>query len=477
MSLKEVKEFKVNEYITLKLEYGKTYIYIKGKRFDQCKFLLLEIEVDKISSLDDIESVDEAAQRLDGRLEPIENSLPELKIDPETEFWGHCSNLQVWVESNYDTRLLHSNIAFPLLKRLTEVGDLIAKRVFKEEIVKRIHSKYFPVVQYLEEEEYFDYLNREEKEIAFSDYDKVVVEGETILVIGYELYLSGMGIQKISEIKGLSKCTYLKKLVLAHNNIEKINGLENLVNLTDLRLNENKIKKIEGLDNLANLNVLIFDKNQIEKIEGLNKLVNLRELILSNNKIIKIEGLENNYSILTINLRRNFIKKIEGLESLKKLQKLYLSFNNIEIIEGLRDISKLVYLDISHNQISKIEGLDTVNNLKQLLLEFNKIKKIENLNVLNKLQELNISNNQIEKIEGLTNLNQLVELHLNDNPIKSIEGLENLHKLEDLYLKNIKVPIDFLKKLGAFENIYSVKNAQTFVKYCKKLKKNIEVKK
>lgn len=36
-----MREFKVNEYITLKLEGGKTNIYVKGQLFNQCKFYCL----------------------------------------------------------------------------------------------------------------------------------------------------------------------------------------------------------------------------------------------------------------------------------------------------------------------------------------------------------------------------------------------------------------------------------------------------
>ncbi len=52
-------------------------------------------------------------------------------ILPIKEFWGHCSNLQAWAEYGYDTRLLHPNLAFPLLEKLATVGDPIAKKVFK----------------------------------------------------------------------------------------------------------------------------------------------------------------------------------------------------------------------------------------------------------------------------------------------------------------------------------------------------------
>ena len=60
-------------------------------------------------------------------------------MSSKTEFRANCSNLQAWVENGYDTRLLHRNLAFPLLKKLTNVGDLHAKKVFKDEIA----NKYF----------------------------------------------------------------------------------------------------------------------------------------------------------------------------------------------------------------------------------------------------------------------------------------------------------------------------------------------
>ncbi len=117
------KEFKVNDYITLKLEfdtweeYWETVIYVNKKRFDQCKFLLLDIPIEKIKTFDEIESIDEAAEKLDRSLENTDKHSGG--IPPDVEFWGHCSNLQVWFENDYDSRLLHRNLAFPLLKKLT----------------------------------------------------------------------------------------------------------------------------------------------------------------------------------------------------------------------------------------------------------------------------------------------------------------------------------------------------------------------
>jgi len=162
--------FKINDYITLKL--GKklssslpkkeSVIYVDNKRFTQCKFLLIPIFVNEIKTFDEIDSIDEAEEKMDHSLEYLDRRSAGISI--MTEFWAHCSNLQVWVENDYDTRLLHRNLAFPLLKRLTDVGDPIAKKVFKEEIAKRYASGHPSVVRFLEKEGYIRYLSKEELE-------------------------------------------------------------------------------------------------------------------------------------------------------------------------------------------------------------------------------------------------------------------------------------------------------------------------
>ena len=155
-----MREFKVNEYITLRLENGQSIIYLGGERFDQCKFLLLDIPIDEIKSFDEIESIDEAEEKLKPLIDI--NGIDEIQIPPEIEFWGHCSNLQTWYENDYNTKLLHRNLAFPLLKKLAELGDILAKKVFKEEIAKRLENFYPSVFQFLINERYIDYLEGED---------------------------------------------------------------------------------------------------------------------------------------------------------------------------------------------------------------------------------------------------------------------------------------------------------------------------
>jgi len=59
-----MNEFKISDLITLKLEDGKTLIYVDGVEFRQCKYLLLDIPVEQASSFEEIDSIDEAAEKL-----------------------------------------------------------------------------------------------------------------------------------------------------------------------------------------------------------------------------------------------------------------------------------------------------------------------------------------------------------------------------------------------------------------------------
>ena len=151
-------EKQINQYITLKLEHGRTFIYVNGRRFIQCIRLVLNIRKQDIPMYDEIESIDEAANVYKNHIyqnrivqgpmaAPVRGQSHD--ITPEQEFWGHCSNLQAWVENEYDTRILMSNISFPLLRELSRAGDPVAKRVYKEEIAVRLESGYPSVVQYL----------------------------------------------------------------------------------------------------------------------------------------------------------------------------------------------------------------------------------------------------------------------------------------------------------------------------------------
>lgn len=152
------KILKINDYLTLELRNTNTFILVDGRIFNQCLSLYLIIPDNQHQRY--IDSIDEANENFN--IQQLGIKSEEIKLSPEDEFWGHCSNIQAWVENNYDTRLIHQNLAFPLLKRLAKAGDPLAKKVFKEEIAKRYKSGFPSVVKFLEKEGYLKYLSKEE---------------------------------------------------------------------------------------------------------------------------------------------------------------------------------------------------------------------------------------------------------------------------------------------------------------------------
>jgi len=421
---KSSTQFKVNEYLELRLKGKDTIIYVNGERFEQCKFLLLDIPINEIKSLDEIESIDEAAEKLNHSLEPLEHERVD-GVPPRVEFWGHCSNLQVWAENGYDTHLIHSNLAFPLLLKLSNVGDPLAKKVFKEEIVKRFLSGNPSVMQYLFETNYLAYLNDEEYEDMFEELElkgikkSFITYGRRIIAFtNYDkLFLSKYNLKKnhninnvhitdITKIKGLKNQTNLVKLDISGHGITEIKNLEKFKNLKNLNLSSNQITEINGLENLVNLKKLELSGNRITKLKGLEKLLNLEKLNLMGNGIKQIDGLENLTNLKTLNLTNNKVFKIKNLENLVNLEELYLTRNNISEIKNLEMLVNLKKLYLARNLILEIKGLDNLINLRKLSLSYNKISKIEGLDNLKKVKEIYLTGNPISKTEGY-NIEQL----------------------------------------------------------------------
>ena len=56
-----MKEFRINKHIVLRLDDGKTNIFVNKKLFQKCKFLFLDIPINDIKKLDEVKSIDEAA--------------------------------------------------------------------------------------------------------------------------------------------------------------------------------------------------------------------------------------------------------------------------------------------------------------------------------------------------------------------------------------------------------------------------------
>ncbi|MFX1411279.1 MAG: GTP-binding protein [Promethearchaeota archaeon] len=160
---KPEKIFKINDLVDLRLINNDTLIYVNDKPFIICAHLLINIPVDRIHRYDKVKSIDETVKLL-RTTEQI-----QYRISPEEEFMGHCSNIQAFFESGLNTDILHTNIAFPLLRKLVELKFEPAQRVFKEEIAIRFNEGTYNSRLFLYSGGYLDYLNEEEKH-ALKDY-------------------------------------------------------------------------------------------------------------------------------------------------------------------------------------------------------------------------------------------------------------------------------------------------------------------
>ena len=402
-------QFKVNELITVKLENEKTIIYIANDPSWHCKFLLLSIPIDQISSFDEIESIDEAAVVLDKGLEPeiYENNedndnefIQKRLIPPHVEFWAHCSNLQVWAENEYNTQLLHSNLAFPLLRKLYFSNDSLAKKVFKKEIAKRLESGFPPVVEFLVLQKYLDYLNEDEFNSVIQN-PKVI---EALVKAGYkneEDQYQFDGLYELIKKAKAKKSIYLKTLIgelLESNDLELIYFLDR-TNLTyELSKKELAYKCLnpEEAESVVNLQKEFPEELGIAitpEYRGANIFIEDRHVVELNLSYYKLHKIP-----------------IQVLK-FKKLRECYLDGNLLTILpDSIQALKEIKYLGLSHNKITTIS------------------KKIESLK---KLQSLNLSYNLLEYLpDTIGELKSLKILNISNNPLKIIpKSLEKLSRL------------------------------------------------
>ncbi|MBN1802173.1 MAG: hypothetical protein JW891_11740 [Candidatus Lokiarchaeota archaeon] len=449
--------FRINKYIELKLEDGKTHIYVKGEKFRQCKSLALQISLERGSGKNEIQSIDEL------ELMNMEKKS-DLQITSEEEFWGHCSNLQAWVGNNYDTRLLHRNMAFPLLKRLSQEGDQKAKKVFKEEIVKRLKNGVPTVVKYLIEENYMDFLNEEELRTFF---EFVVLNGNKIPVVNGMLDLSNREISDLKEIEGLYKLNSLRYLNLFNNKLEKLPAsIKNLKSLQEINLMINRLESLPiEIGDLNGLKSLNLEHNMIETLpESIGNLKLLQNLNLICNELKSLpKSIGNLISLKVLDMDDNFLIGLpNSIGNLKSLEELYINNNQLEILpESLGNLNFLHSLSLQRNNICLLpESLGNLTSLRRLSMGSNHLEIIPDwLGILTELQELFLHENQIKYLpDSIGNLTSLHTLLLWSNHLKSLpKSIGNLSSLCKLYIGHNQ--LDSLP--DSFENLTSLQMLDT----------------
>jgi len=457
-----METYRINKYLTLKCENGKTNTYIKGKLFQQCKSLLLKIRKDKTKDIPNINSIDEAAEKLN--YERKEDSNPE--IEPNEEFWAHCSNLQVWAEHDYDSRLMHSNLAFPLLKKLSEVGNLKAKNMFKEEIIYRFYHGTEKVQEYLIEEGYLDLINDEEKySLIESESDLKALKkienelGKKIKIdIGNFYFLRSFIISQ-GKIVGLKLCECGKGKV--PKAVQDIKNLEKLVICADDTITEIP----SWIGNLTSLKTIYIGGLNITTLpEAFGNLYSLEKLGLSiNNKLELLpESFGNLVNLKELDLTYNSLKSLpESFGNLSNLQKLNLNYRNLltSLPDSFGNLKSLEKLSINENKLKSLpESVGRLKSLRALNLKNNSLKSLpDSMGNLKSLRFISLSHNNFEEFpECLIKCESLKVIYLSNNKIKEIpQSITRSKSLEDLALRNneIKIFPDFLENVKSLKEI------------------------
>lgn len=135
-----LQDFVVNEFISLKLDGRITEIYVNDERFNQCKYLLISIPISEIEEWDYYDSMDEI-------IKATKKGVGERHakgLTPEEAFWGHCSNLQAWVDSGYNYRVLDTRLSIPIIL-------LILKGLLKKKDKKGFSKFFLEVVNSLDD--------------------------------------------------------------------------------------------------------------------------------------------------------------------------------------------------------------------------------------------------------------------------------------------------------------------------------------
>ncbi|MFW9872627.1 MAG: hypothetical protein ACFFG0_05950 [Candidatus Thorarchaeota archaeon] len=309
-----MKEYKINEYLALRLNYPITEIYVNGEYFAQCKRLMLIIPDEKSERYNNIESIDDATEVYNYSIQDsqiINDKLDTKKriyIDPEEEFWGHCSNLQAWVEHDYNTRLLKADLAFPLLEKLVKEGDKKALIKLKEEILRRVIDGNKQVIEYLFVENYLNYLNNEELLFGLLNFKEaeVLLKLQRNIGIMFKFVPSiNRGLETNWNDRHLARkfsinSNKVTSLDLSHCDLKQlpyeIFGLKNIEILNiggnpDIKLTIDFFNNI--LSNIIHLKIIVLNRNQIENCTGVRKKIikerNLKLMTVHSGSFISLD--------------------------------------------------------------------------------------------------------------------------------------------------------------------------------------------
>lgn len=358
------------ELFSVNLIKNKSVIFIAGREFMTCHFVPLAIPIKIFPKLKHIDSINDVIDNLDHSFERTPPKWIHGEKVGELDFFVNCSNLQVWVEHDFDTRLLDYRLSFPLLKALGKI-NIRARMRYREELIERYKaSQNIDISGYLKEriehsfswEEKLDLLQPSEQEIVrellknyncyeqdFSFDFKVGTISKLELFSNLQIRANGLP-ERLKDLKGINEFD-----IMDNNLFSLPEWLKELSTLKKLFIGDNPLKILPSwlpeMTTLENLNLINMSLNKLP--ENLGALINLQDLCLNYNEL---KGLP------------------ESFRKLKKLKVLNMVGCGLERLpEQVLFLHSLEELDLEQNNLSELPDLSVcLPNLKKITLTKNK---------------------------------------------------------------------------------------------------------
>lgn len=371
-------KYKINEHLILHLKGNTTFIYVAGELFQHCKSLAVALpeNMKEFSKINNIESMDE----LGDLVRKYEDDLLEVEpLSPEEEFWGHCSNIETWYEHDYDTLLIDSGLGFPLLKKLTEVGDKKARKVFKEEIYKRMKSGHYSTLKVMNEMKLSSYLTRDEFWSLFPVQFAPLRRIEEILGhdFGYEGNSMLFGDKRRPHQGFYTSLMYRLSFSTEGEGEEMRLGLLQMSEMPEIEEAswEEVFRELGNMENLRYLNIYRCSIPRIPETFG--KLKDLERVELRNNEIRELP---------------------DSMQKLTRLEFISLTDNRIrEFPQCLTELKALKILLLIRNELEKIpDAIMNLVNLKELGLGGNNLRFIP-VKIKNWLKEKGVATKSLDR--------------------------------------------------------------------------------
>ena len=157
----DLEEYNVNEYLSLILirrrDQTYTILLVGGglfksfNRFPIGIFITLPNVKEKIFSFG------------------VDSNNYDHPLDAREEFVKYCSMLQKWADNDYNVKYMNYALTFPILRRLVELEDLLAQKVFLPQIKTIINLGNIEVLQFLVLDNFLEAFSKEDLITIFND--------------------------------------------------------------------------------------------------------------------------------------------------------------------------------------------------------------------------------------------------------------------------------------------------------------------